>query len=226
MSEGAGRHAGVTWPRAPGTSHGPPAKGGGPAPGVPNAGAGSKASSGRRKQTATGGLRKQLLDHPALGLSRRKMPVGAPRPVLQVGAQGVLPAGAEHGADRPRLASSLPQSKSEGTAVWRLPGRSLGVWEPSLGAGPQGPSPLQNDLPASTSQLGVTLKSPWHSSGLLQLYFDNLVSRLRSALTLGWLTETWADKLAIEESRFRHSFWSQVPPWWSTFHSHYSIPTP
>ena len=84
---------------------------------MPNAGAGSKASSGRRKQTAMGGLRKQLLDHPALGLSRRKMPVGAPRPGLQVGAQGVLPAGAKHGADRPRLASSLPQSKREGTAV-------------------------------------------------------------------------------------------------------------
>ena len=107
-----------------------------------------------------GGLCKQLLGHPALGLSRRKMPVWAPRPGLQAGAQGVLPAGAKHGADRPRLGSSLPQSKREGTAVWRLPGRSLGVWDPSLGTGPQGPSPLQNDLPASTSQPGVTLKSP------------------------------------------------------------------
>ena len=73
-SDGAGCHAGVTWPRAPGTSHGPPAKGGGPAPGVPNAGAGSKASSGRRKQIATGCLCKQLLGCPTLGLPGRKMP--------------------------------------------------------------------------------------------------------------------------------------------------------
>ena len=150
---------------SPGRGHlappmGPPARGGGPAPGVPNAGAGIKASSGRRKQTATGGLCKQLLGRPVLGLSRRKMPVGAPRPGLQVGAQGVLPGGAEHGAEKPRLASSLPQSKCEGTALWRLPGCSLGVWEPSLGAGPQGPLALQNDLPASASQLAVTLKSP------------------------------------------------------------------
>ena len=76
-------------PRAPGISHGPSVKRGGPAPGVTNARAGSKASSGRRKQTATGGLCQQLLGHPMLGFPRQKMPVGAPRPRLQMGAQGV-----------------------------------------------------------------------------------------------------------------------------------------
>ncbi|CAN0261134.1 unnamed protein product, partial [Rangifer tarandus platyrhynchus] len=49
-SEGAGCHAGVTWPRAPGTSHGPLARRGGPTPGMPNAGVGSKASSARRSK--------------------------------------------------------------------------------------------------------------------------------------------------------------------------------
>ena len=44
-----------------------------------------------------------MLGYPALGLPRQKMPIGAPRPGLQVGAQGILPAVAEHGADRPRL---------------------------------------------------------------------------------------------------------------------------
>ena len=82
----------------------------------------------------------------------------APRPGLLVVDQGVLPAGAEQGIDRrPRLASSLLQRKREGTAVWRLPLCSLGVWEPSLGMGPQGPFSLQNDLPASTSQPGLTI---------------------------------------------------------------------
>ena len=81
----------------------------------------------------------------------------APRPGLLVVDQGVLPAGAELGIDRPRLASSLLQRKHEGTAVWRLPLCSLGVWEPSLGMGPQGPFSLQNDLPASTSQPGLTV---------------------------------------------------------------------
>ena len=65
-----------------------------------------------------------------------------PRSGLQVGTQGVLPAGAKHSADRPMLENSLLQSKHDGTAMWRLPGRSLGVWEPSLGAGPQGPMTL------------------------------------------------------------------------------------
>ena len=37
------------------------------------------------------------------------MPVEAPSPGLHVGAQGVLPTGAEQRADRPRLASSLLQ---------------------------------------------------------------------------------------------------------------------
>ena len=46
---------------------------------------------------------------------------------------------------------ALLQSKRDGRAVWRLAGRSLGVWEPSLGSGPQGPMPLQNDLPARAS---------------------------------------------------------------------------
>ena len=74
-SEGAGCHARVTWPRVTGTSHGPLARGGGPAPGMPDGGAGSKTRSGRRKQTASGGLCKQLLGHPLLGLPRRKTPV-------------------------------------------------------------------------------------------------------------------------------------------------------
>ena len=34
------------------------------------------------------------------------------------------------------------------------------MWEPSLGAGPQGPLPLKNDLPASISQLCVTISPP------------------------------------------------------------------
>ena len=80
-----------------------------------------------------------------------------PRSGLQVGTQGVLPTGAKHSADRPKLASSLLQSKHDGTAMWRLPGRSLGVWEPSLSTGPQGPLPLPTDLPASASQAEVTL---------------------------------------------------------------------
>ena len=73
MSERAGCHAGVIWPRAPVTSHGPLARGIGPAPCVPNARVGSKASSGRRKQTAMGGLCKQLLGRPALGLPGQKI---------------------------------------------------------------------------------------------------------------------------------------------------------
>ena len=44
------------------------------------------------------------------------MPVGAPRPGLQVGAQDILPTGAEQGADRPRLRSSLLKGKCNGTA--------------------------------------------------------------------------------------------------------------
>ena len=48
--EGTECHAWFTWPRAPGTSHGPPARRDGPAPGVPSAGAGSKASSARRSK--------------------------------------------------------------------------------------------------------------------------------------------------------------------------------
>ena len=139
----------------PGTSHGSPASCGRPAPGVPNAGAGSKANW-QKKQTATGSLWKQMLGHPALGFPGQKMPIGAPRSRLQVGARSVLPAVDERGADRPRLSSSLLQSKRDGTAMWGLPGCSLGVWEPSPGAVPQGPLPLPlpTDLPASTSQRG------------------------------------------------------------------------
>ena len=73
MSEGARCHAGVTWLRAPGTSHGPLGRSVCLLPGLPNAKAGRKASYGRRKQTATGCLCKQLLSHPALGLPRRNM---------------------------------------------------------------------------------------------------------------------------------------------------------
>ena len=95
-----------------------------------------------------------MLGRPALGLPGQKMQIGAPRPGLQMGAQGVLLAVAEHGADRPRLVSSLLQSKRDRTAVWGLPGRSLGVWEPSPGTVPQGPVPLPTDVPASASQRG------------------------------------------------------------------------
>ena len=75
-------HAGVTQLRAPGTSHGPLAKSGRQSPGLQKTEAESTASSGRRKQTATGGLCRQLMGRPALGLPRLKMPVGAPRPQL------------------------------------------------------------------------------------------------------------------------------------------------
>ena len=75
-------HAGVTQLRAPGTSHGPLAKSGRQSPGLQKTEAESTASSDRRKQTATGGLCRQLMGRPALGLPRLKMPVGAPRPQL------------------------------------------------------------------------------------------------------------------------------------------------
>ena len=68
-----------------------------------------------------GSLCKQSLGRPALGFPGKKMPVLALRPRIQVGAQGVLPTGSEHGADRLRLTSSLLQSKHDGTAEWRLP---------------------------------------------------------------------------------------------------------
>ena len=66
-------HAGVTQLRAPGTSHGPPAKSGRRSPGLRKTEAESTASSGRRKQTATGGLCRQLLGRPALGLPGQKI---------------------------------------------------------------------------------------------------------------------------------------------------------
>ena len=65
-------------------------------------------------------LCKQLLGHPALGLPGRKMQFGASRRRLQVGAQGVLPAGAQHGADRPRLVSSLLQGQRGCGLHWAL----------------------------------------------------------------------------------------------------------
>ena len=105
---------------------------------------------------------------PPVRASWEKNSSSAPRPGFQVGAQGVLSARAEHGADRPRLASSLLQSKRGGKAVWKLPGRSLGVWKPSLAAGTQGPLPLQSDLPKSASQAGVTL-SPRAAGSLSSL---------------------------------------------------------
>ena len=86
VSEGARCHAGVTWLRAPGTSHGPLGRSVCLLPGLPNAKAGRKASYGRRNQAATGCLCKQLLSHPALGLPGRNMRISAPRPGNQVGA--------------------------------------------------------------------------------------------------------------------------------------------
>ena len=44
-----------------------------------------------------------------------------PRPRLQLGAQGVLPAASEHSAERPRFTSSLLQSNRDRTSLWRLP---------------------------------------------------------------------------------------------------------
>ena len=85
------------------------------------------------------------------------MPVGAPRPRLEVGAQGVLPAVAKQSADMARLKRSLWQSKPDRKPVWKLPVCSLRVWEPSLGPGTQWPFPQQIDLPASASQPGMTL---------------------------------------------------------------------
>ena len=156
MSEGAGCHAGVTRPRAPGTSNGTPAKNGGPAPSLRKTEADSKASSGRRKQTAMGGLCKQLLDRPALGLPCRKKPVCTPGSGSRWAPRVFCPQ--ELSTVQTGLGSrALSCRAHDGTAVWRLAGRSLGVWEPSLGAGPQGPMSLQNDLPASAPQLGVTL---------------------------------------------------------------------
>ena len=69
----AGCHAGVTQLRAPGTSHVPPAKSVRQSPGLRKNEAESTASSGRRKQTATGGLCRQLLGRPALGLPGQKI---------------------------------------------------------------------------------------------------------------------------------------------------------
>ena len=49
------------------------------------------------------------------------MGILTPRPRLQLGAQGVLPTVSEHSAERPRLVSSLLQSKRDRTSLWRLP---------------------------------------------------------------------------------------------------------
>ena len=62
--------------RAPSASHYPLLRGGGMASGMPNARARNKASSGRRKQTVMGGLCKQLLGCPTLGLPSEKCLLG------------------------------------------------------------------------------------------------------------------------------------------------------
>ena len=49
------------------------------------------------------------------------MPVWAPRPEIQGGAQGVLPAGSKNIPDTPRLMSSLLQNKHDERAAWRFP---------------------------------------------------------------------------------------------------------
>ena len=68
MSEGARCHTGIIWWREPGTSCGPLVRSGRTPTGCRNAEAGSKASSGRMKQTAKGCFHKQLLGCHALGL--------------------------------------------------------------------------------------------------------------------------------------------------------------
>ena len=75
--------------------------------------AGSKASSSRMKKTATGCIFKRC----ALGLPGRKMLILAPRPIIQVVAQGVPPAGSKSVPDRPMITSSLPQRKHDATAI-------------------------------------------------------------------------------------------------------------
>ena len=81
MSEGAGCHAGVTWPRAPGTSNGTPAKSGGPAPSLRKTEEVAKlALAEGSKQPWEAFLCKQLLGCPALGLPCQKKPVCAPGP--------------------------------------------------------------------------------------------------------------------------------------------------
>ena len=121
VSKGDECHAGVTWSRKSCTSNVPQVRSGGLPPGFRNAKAGSKANSVRRKKTAKGCIFKQMLDHPTLGLPWRKIRVLAPRPDVQVGAQGVLPSGSENIADRPRLMGSLLQRIRDGRVVWRLP---------------------------------------------------------------------------------------------------------
>ena len=80
-----------------------------------------------------------------------------PRPSIHVDTQGVFPTRSKNVPDRPRLTSFLLQRKRDGTDIWSLLWHSLGVWKPSLGAGTQGPLPLENDLQASTFQPCVTL---------------------------------------------------------------------
>ena len=80
----------------------------------------SPASSVRRKQTATGWIFKHLLGCTLLGLPRRKRRILAPRPSIQVEAQGVFYAGSKNVPDTLRLTSSLLHRKCEGIDVWRL----------------------------------------------------------------------------------------------------------
>ena len=97
-----------------------PAEHCGPLPFFRNPKVGSQVSSIRRKQTATGWIFKHLLGRTPLGLPRRKRLILAPRPSIQVEAQGVFHAGSKNIPDTLRLTSSLLHRKHEGTDVWRL----------------------------------------------------------------------------------------------------------
>ena len=120
VSEEAGCHTGVTWPRSPCTCNRPQLRSCRSPPCFRNSKAGSQASSVRRKQTATGWIFKHLLGRTPLGLPRRKRLILAPRPSIQVEAQGVFHAGSKNIPDTLRLTSSLLHRKHEGTDVWRL----------------------------------------------------------------------------------------------------------
>ena len=120
VSGKTGCHTGVTQLRAHCTSNGPQVRSWGSPPCFRNPKAGSQASSVRRKQTATGWIFKHLLGRTPLGLPRRKRLILAPRPSIQVEAQGVFHAGSKNIPDTLRLTSSLLHRKHEGTDVWRL----------------------------------------------------------------------------------------------------------
>lgn len=113
---GPGAMPGSPSSRAPGTSHGPPARSGGPAPGLPNAEAESKLALAEGSKQPWDAFASSC-GAARVGAPWEKTAILAPRPEIQVGSQGVLPAGPKHGADRPRLTSSLLQSKRDRTAV-------------------------------------------------------------------------------------------------------------